>query len=53
MKHLKRFLIGLLVLPFYVLFATLYGIILILCIPISLVLMPLYWIYDLGKDIIG
>lgn len=53
MIHLKRFFIGLLAIPFYLLFWLLIAFILVLCIPLGVILMPLFGIYDLGKDLVG
>ena len=53
MKHLKRFVVGVLALPFYILFWIMVGSVCLVAIPIVVVLAPLFWVYELGKGILG
>jgi hypothetical protein len=53
MKIIKRFVVGLLVLPVYLVLSLLFICVAVLAIPICLIGMPLDWIYNLGKDIVG
>ena len=53
MKLLKRLMVGVLALPFYILFWVLYGAFWLACIPMAIILAPLFWVYELGKGILG
>jgi hypothetical protein len=53
MNYLKRFVVGLISLPVFALLAVFVAACFILAIPVALIGMPIVFVHDLGKDLIG